>query len=81
MAYSGCVVGSKSSVVVGGSSSGGYGGLDGGVGELLIGQRKTRVNEGSWCMKKTCVHRNCMVDDMDDNSSYNYCNMYKFTCK
>ena len=40
------MVGSKSSVVVGGSSGGGHGGLDGGVGELLIGQGKTRINEG-----------------------------------
>ena len=44
------MVGSKSSVVVGGSSSGGHGGLDGGVGELLIGQRKTRVNKGRQLM-------------------------------
>ena len=44
MAYSGSVVGSKSSVVVGGSSSRDSV-LDGGVGELLVGQGKTRVNE------------------------------------
>ena len=46
VAYSGCVVGSKSSVVVGGSLSK-DGVLDGGVGELLVGQGKTRVNEGA----------------------------------
>ena len=44
------MVGSKSSVIVGGSSSRGHGGLDGGVGELLIGQRKTRVNKGRQLM-------------------------------
>ena len=40
------MVGSKSGVVVGCSSSRGHGRLDGGVGELLVGQRKARVNEG-----------------------------------
>lgn len=49
VAYSGSVVGSKSSVVVGGSSSRDSV-LDGGVGELLVGQGKTRVNEGRQLM-------------------------------
>ena len=40
------MVGSKSSVVIGGSSSWDSV-LDGGVGELLVGQGKTRVNEGA----------------------------------
>ena len=39
------MVGSKSSVVIGGSSSRDSG-LDGGVGKLLVGQGKARVNEG-----------------------------------
>ena len=51
MAYSGCVVRSKSSVVIRGSSSRDSV-LDGGVhvGELLVGQGKMRVNEGHQLM-------------------------------